>query len=262
MNIVVTAGHDRSLGTIALISKLVEDGHNITDVIVVKTFRFSRFAAYLKQFGFKTVFAKFTSHYLQTGNSYLNAETIPIQNYLKSRQITHTSISTYCRTLSIPFFLTESLSSSKTVQRNRITNPDLVIYSGGGILTQEFISTSINGVLNAHSGPLPQIRGMNAIEWSIVEGLKPTTTIHLIDRGIDTGNVLSAEPIPENHEDTIYDLRGKAIPHNIALLSKVVNSFDQYNKNAVAQNIADGRQYFVMHRLMKECLQEHLKTNK
>lgn len=258
MKIIITSGHDRSLHTIALIDQLLKDGHTIALVLMVKTFQIKRFRSYLKQYGFKTIVAKFKSHFLHQADTYLAKETAYIKNYIKSQNITAGSVSNFCTKANIPVCMVDSLASEKAVEQSKNINPDIIVYSGGGIVRQHLIETSKNAVLNAHSGPLPKIRGMNGIEWSIIKGIEPTTTIHLIDAGIDTGNIIYSEKIPIQTSDDIYDIRGKATVHNIKMLSKVLSSFSHYIEKSFPQKKAAGKQYFVMHQKMKNIVQNRL----
>ena len=61
-------------------------------------------------------------------------------------------------------------------------------------------------IINPHSGFLPLFRGMNVIEWSLIYGFIPYTTIHFINTGIDTGKIAGAKLItlqPADNEQTI-----------------------------------------------------------
>ena len=254
MKVIVTSGHNRSLGTIGLLEILKNDGHEITKVFVVRAFQINRSIAYLRQFGLPTIVAKYKSHYLRRGRTYLDQETRPLKAYIKSRNITENSVSQYCANHSIAICHVNSLSTKRVLQSCRDINPDIIAYSGGGILCNNLIETAKKGVINAHSGPLPEIRGMNAIEWSIIRGLQPTTTIHMIDAGIDTGKVLYSENIPTSPGDNIYDFRGRTAVQNIHLMSKVLGSFESFEDTAENQDLSAGRQYFVMHKKIKQLL--------
>jgi methionyl-tRNA formyltransferase len=65
-------------------------------------------------------------------------------------------------------------------------------------------------VLNFHPSLLPRHRGTAPIVWAIVEGDAMTgLTVHHIDAGIDTGNVVMQQPIPIHPDDTGYRLHLK-----------------------------------------------------
>lgn len=69
------------------------------------------------------------------------------------------------------------------------------------ILKAEHIAKARQGAVNLHMAPLPEYRGSNQFSFAILD--KKTefgTTIHKIDTGIDSGDILFQKrfPIPEN----------------------------------------------------------------
>ena len=75
--------------------------------------------------------------------------------------------------------------------------PDVIIQSGAGILKSNIFSLANLGTLNVHHGIAPLIKGMSSIQWALLER-KPEwmgATVHWIDEGIDTGDVLAYAPV-------------------------------------------------------------------
>jgi methionyl-tRNA formyltransferase len=65
----------------------------------------------------------------------------------------------------------------------------------GHIFPQNIIDHFDKKLINLHPSLLPLGRGADPIFWSMVEGLPQGATIHLIDKGIDTGEILSQEEV-------------------------------------------------------------------
>lgn len=81
--------------------------------------------------------------------------------------------------------------------------PDLVVAAGfDHVVPPEVLAVPERGCLNVHPGLLPYARGYNPNVWSIVEGVPAGATIHWMDEGIDTGDVLSRREVPVAFEDT------------------------------------------------------------
>lgn len=97
---------------------------------------------------------------------------------------------------------------------------------------------------------------MNVIEWSLLYGFLPHTTIHLIDTGIDTGRIIYSEPIPFSAD--LYSYRGNATVHNVKLLVTIINNFQAYRNEAAEQKETDGKQFFVMHKRLKTIVAAYL----
>jgi hypothetical protein len=65
---------------------------------------------------------------------------------------------------------------------------DVGLHCMGVIYRSETIATFKLGILNAHIGHLPGMRGRSVLEWSLVFGIDPCVSTFFIDEGIDTGN--------------------------------------------------------------------------
>jgi len=69
---------------------------------------------------------------------------------------------------------------------------DLVVRVSGGVLLRKVFSAARIATLNIHHGIAPRVRGMWSIPWGLIENRPDWIggTVHVIDEGIDTGDVL------------------------------------------------------------------------
>lgn len=116
-----------------------------------------------------------------------------------------------------------SLESDRSIEVVEASRADAIIYCGGGILRRRFLTASPR-VLNAHAGPLPQIRGMNAAEWAFLLEEPPEVTVHVIDEGIDTGPILLAKRYDRTGLQSIQQLRDRAVATGLRALLDLVDS--------------------------------------
>lgn len=79
--------------------------------------------------------------------------------------------------------------------------PDLALQNGAGILREQVFTIPRLGTWNVHHGYLPAIRGGDSVLWALLEGRPDWVgcSLHMIDRGIDTGNVIARRKIPYAH---------------------------------------------------------------
>ena len=87
-----------------------------------------------------------------------------------------------------------AINTTESIARLRSMSPDLIVsIRYGGILRSEVISIPTHGVLNLHSGRLPEYRGVMASFWAMLSGDQELgTTLHFIaDASIDTGKIVS-----------------------------------------------------------------------
>lgn len=76
--------------------------------------------------------------------------------------------------------------------------PDLIVSMRFSLIFPEWIINSIPyGIINVHPGPLPNYRGLFAPFWQMVSGEETfASTVHFIDKGIDTGPIIASHIIP------------------------------------------------------------------
>jgi len=80
------------------------------------------------------------------------------------------------------------------------------------LLNNDWLAWPTVAALNVHAGLLPEYRGANVINWALVNGeRKSGVTIHHLDAGIDTGDLVLQRPIEIQFEDTAVSLRDKLL---------------------------------------------------
>lgn len=72
----------------------------------------------------------------------------------------------------------------------------------GYVLRGELIESFPGGCVNIHTGLLPYNRGAHPNVWSIVEGTPAGVTIHYMDAGVDTGDIIAQREVSVEPVDT------------------------------------------------------------
>ncbi len=81
--------------------------------------------------------------------------------------------------------------------------PDIVVAVGyAHIVPEEILAVPTEGCLNVHPGYLPHARGYNPNVWSIVEDLPAGATVHFMDPGVDTGDIVARKQVESSFADT------------------------------------------------------------
>ncbi len=151
----------------------------------------------------------------------------------------------------VPFRSVDDHNAPESIDALRAMRPDVVAFTGGGIIRQPLIEASGLGIFNTHMGPLPEYRGMDVVEWPILEadGVEPVlgVTLHFMDRGIDTGPIVKVERVPIHAGDRMERLRKRFEPVMVSILMEGIRLVRDGALEPRPQAEADGRQYFVMH---------------
>ena len=108
----------------------------------------------------------------------------------------------------------------------RELNPDyLVVVAYGKILPETILNIPVHAPINVHFSLLPKYRGAAPVNWSIVKGEELTgVTTMVMDKGLDTGDILLSEKIVINNKDSINLLEELSIV-GARLLIDTVNNF-------------------------------------
>ncbi|MHB9878220.1 formyltransferase family protein [Pacificimonas sp. ICDLI1SI03] len=152
------------------------------------------------------------------------------------------------------------LTSDGSLAAIRALKADIFVHAGAGILRAPLLAIPRLGTMNAHMGLLPRYRGMNVAEWSRLEGRQTGCTVHLLDPGIDTGDILATRDIDTSECRSIAALREKMDAAQLSflaeILAEIVRTGDLPPRQP--QRHEDGRQYFTMHDDLKRVLERRL----
>jgi folate-dependent phosphoribosylglycinamide formyltransferase PurN len=83
-------------------------------------------------------------------------------------------------------------------------DPRLVISHGYRIILRRNVLDRLpRRVINLHSSLLPYNRGADPTLWSVLEDTPAGVTIHYIDEGVDTGDVIAQREVELRDDDTL-----------------------------------------------------------
>lgn len=118
------------------------------------------------------------------------------------------SLAEAARELGLPIHQPRRVNAPSFLATLGALKPDLnVSVSYDQILRQPLIELAPKGFINAHAGKLPFYRGRNPINWALINDEKEIgMTVHYIDQGIDTGDIILQETLPVSWEDTYGSL--------------------------------------------------------
>ena len=95
---------------------------------------------------------------------------------------------------------------------------------------------------NIHNSPLPKYRGVNPINWALKNYEDSHgVTLHIVDQGIDTGDILDQKIFSINQNMEVSDVYNLCIESGKELLNK--NLFKLDSLNSQPQNNEDASLY-------------------
>lgn len=104
---------------------------------------------------------------------------------------------------------------------------DIGLISGARILRKAIIDSVTRGIINLHPGLLPEVRGLDALQWAIHEGHPLGVTAHVIDERIDAGFIIQKSVIPEYADDTLVDISLRLQETQTTLITDAIRSLER-----------------------------------
>lgn len=100
------------------------------------------------------------------------------------------------------------------------------------------------GAFNLHPGPLPECAGLNAPSWAVARGhTEHGVTLHWMEAGIDTGDVVEQARFPITADDTALTVSVRCIALGQELLDRLLAHLDAGSVPRRPQSLA-ARRYF------------------
>jgi len=160
-------------------------------VIGVRRFTLQRFRQEFKRDG-KRLLVKIWKKLVLRERGFAGASHETIVSFRESQGIACKSLPEFAAQHGSRLHRCLTLNDAELESSLRELKVDLIIFTGGGLIRQNILDVAGHGVLNCHMGILPEYRGMDVVEWPLLCGEPDQVgmTVHFMDKGIDTGDIL------------------------------------------------------------------------
>ena len=234
----------------------------VTAVICLKMLNFNRIISELGRDGprlFKKIYRKLV---LKSSEN-----TVPgsdnIVSFMSENEMPFIAVPKFCKINKTRYLATSDLNCEDVYKFLDDQRPDCIAFTGGGLLRQGLIDRAGKGVINCHMGILPYYRGMDVVQWPILnkdfDNIGMTT--HIIDPGVDTGPILEITKIdPSNYPD-LSSLRNAFERLMPQVLAKACAGLLEGTITPKAQEAEDGIQHFVSNERLAPLVNQILQTN-
>jgi methionyl-tRNA formyltransferase len=147
-----------------------------------------------------------------------------------------------CATLAgAKVFAAPDLANRDALQKIGELKPELgMSVMFGYLLKKDFLDLLPRGCMNLHPGFLPYNRGAHPNVWSIVEKTPAGVTLHYVDEGIDTGDIVQQKAVPISCSDTGESLYHKLEISALELLRETWPAIESGGIRQVAQGRGEG----------------------
>jgi folate-dependent phosphoribosylglycinamide formyltransferase PurN len=262
MRLAILAPTQRSLYS-RLVTHLAaqEPGVEVVTILVRSLWSFQRLRSELRRDG-PRLLDKVYKKLILGERSYPQDDAETIAALARSVRLPGQTMKDLALRLRVPLVTIRDLNDPGAEAALATAQPDLIAFTGGGLVRENILCLPRLGVLNCHSGILPRYRGMDVLEWPLLEAEDARAdmglTLHLMDRGVDTGPILLQSRAELHPGDTLAVIRTRLEPAMVSLMLNGIRGLRDGSLNPIPQAPEAGRQYFVMHPRLKAAAAERL----
>jgi len=257
--VVVFSPSRYSLYTICVAELLKRNNIHIKAIVIRRLFNPGRFLFEIKRDGTRLIKKIWKKLFLRK-KAYHQSHYETIVDLMKNENIHFSKVDDFHKYYGIPIIYCNNLNDTIVINTLQKLKPDIVVFTGGGLIRNDILMNSGAGVLNCHMGVLPQYRGMDVVEWPILENNfdQIGMTAHFMDNGVDTGDILHVKKIEIDPCKNIKQLRDKFEPIMCRLMVQVCIDYLNGKLKRVKQQLNAGKQYFIMHPRLVEIAESKL----
>lgn len=149
----------------------------------------------------------------------------------------------YCKKNNIPYHIVNNHNSNECIKILNNAVPDLIVICSSGIISQKIIDIPKIGIVSGHPGWLPDFRGWDALRWAILKDGIKGVTIHFIDKGIDTGDLILQEKIDASNFLNFNQIFNFALNLRLELYVKAISLINDGKYPRIKQIKKEGSLY-------------------
>lgn len=148
------------------------------------------------------------------------------------------TLKNYCIDYNIEYLQHENINSKSFIDKISNYNCDLFVsMSFNQIFKTEIINLPKFKTINCHAGKLPFYRGRNILNWALInDETEFGITVHFMDEGIDTGDIILQRSYPINDDDNYSTLLQVAYVECANILYDAIVMFKEEKVDRVRQN--------------------------
>ncbi len=145
----------------------------------------------------------------------------------------------------VPILFHNHPNRARYIQSLKQALPDLGISASfSHVISEDILNIPRKGCVNVHGTPLPKYRGPHTLNWQIING-EPEggVTLHYIDEGVDTGDIIDQMVFDIPDGVTANDLKPMMMDLGILLLNKHLEGILEGSSPRIEQDDSDATTY-------------------
>jgi|SaaInlStandDraft_1057018.scaffolds.fasta_scaffold94460_2 formyltetrahydrofolate hydrolase len=142
-------------------------------------------------------------------------------------------------------FHVNNINSESSLKHILNIKPDLIIVFGTRIIKKHIIDSINCSIVNLHFGITPHYRGVHGAYWALVNNdfLNCGVTLHNLDYGIDTGNIIFQKSIVISKYDNFITYPLIQLDSGLKIIFDYVLNYNIYSSKKSQKNKVKGMLY-------------------
>jgi methionyl-tRNA formyltransferase len=156
----------------------------------------------------------------------------------RGRKVTPSPVKATAMNLGIQVIQPASIKTAGFADQIKSYKPDFqIVIAYGKILPENVLAIPRVGTINIHASLLPKLRGPAPIQWAVINGEKETGVCSmLMDKGMDTGDILLTAPEPVKPEDTAGTLHDRLAAKGATVLIDTLKKYADHTILPISQD--------------------------
>jgi folate-dependent phosphoribosylglycinamide formyltransferase PurN/peptidoglycan/xylan/chitin deacetylase (PgdA/CDA1 family) len=152
----------------------------------------------------------------------------------------HLTLANFARAYNFEVREAGNLNGPEAVRLLQHYDADLGIVLGTRVLKPSTFRVPRMGCINLHKGKVPDYRGMPPGFWELYDGAQTAgVTVHFVDQGLDTGDVIETAEVPIQRLETPESLAEQLDQEGARALARAVGKIAAGNATAEKQAPSD-----------------------
>lgn len=140
----------------------------------------------------------------------------------------------------------QAINDKHVIDVLRTSPPDVVVVNGTRIISEEVLNCIPAKFINTHAGITPLYRGVHGAYWALVnkDPEHCGVTVHLIDKGIDTGDIIYQKNILPTQSDDFITYPILQLATVLPLLVKSISDAFEGNLKSAQRHDLDSKIWY------------------
>ncbi|MCI5839130.1 MAG: methionyl-tRNA formyltransferase [Peptoniphilaceae bacterium] len=156
-------------------------------------------------------------------------------------KISPTEVKKYALKKGLKVFTPDSVNSEEfLISLDEFKIDFIIVVAFGQFIGEKLLNKYRNRIINLHPSKLPKYRGSSPIQYTLLNGDKrASVTSMLIDKGMDSGDLLLQKETEVLESDDFYSLSKKLSLLGAEVILDTILDFDNLFNNRISQNEND-----------------------